>query len=71
MLKLPIVWDVNSNFNLCVVTKYQKWEMSLNTEHMLYFASFSLSDNEAKSLVFTQKDQQKHIPMDLTVVSFT
>ena len=23
------------------------------------------------TLVFTQKDQQKHIPMDLTVVSFT
>ena len=23
------------------------------------------------TLVFTQKDQQKHIPMDLTVISFT
>ena len=65
MRKLPIVCDVNSKFNLCVVTKYQKWEMSLNTEHSHVVLCLIVT------LVFTQKDQQKHIPMDLTVVSFT
>ena len=33
---------VNSKFNLCTIKEHRKWEMLLNTEHMLCFASSSL-----------------------------